>query len=262
MNTYKNWLFEVEDRVATITLNRPKKRNAISPETLYELRTITQAISSRDDIWVVVLAATGDHFSVGVDVNTIGLMIGQDAESYRHNLRELQGCVDLFDALNKPTIAQIQGYCLGGGLLLALCCDFRIAAHDAIFGLPEVKRSIAVIMGTQRITKIAGIPATKEMVLLAENFGAQQAQAYNLLHRVVDSAELPTATAQFADKFRHLPPRAVHIANRIIDEGHTLSLRTSQELEIALQQPLLDSADFREAIASFFEKRPPIFTGE
>jgi enoyl-CoA hydratase/carnithine racemase len=146
-------------------------------------------------------------------------------------------------------------------MILACCCDFRVVSETAVFGLPEVKRSISVIMGTQRITRVAGLAATKEMTLLADNFGAEQAQRYGLVTRLVADDQLETAVAALANKFRKLPPRAVGVAKRIIDEGYTMTMRQSQDLEIEAQQELLNSSDFQEAIAAFFEKRPPRYTG-
>ena len=261
MMNYENWLLSIEGHIATLTLNRGK-HNRISPETLYELRDIASFLRGRKDVWVVVVEGAGEHFSSGVDVNTIALLVGQDEQTYRDNLRDLQDCLDTFEQLEQVLIAKIHGYCLGGGLLLSLCCDFRIAAADATFGLPEVKRSIAVIMGTQRITRIAGIAATKEMTLLAELFDAQRAFEYGLLHQVVEGGELETAVSTLANKFNHLPPRDVGVAKRIIDQGYKMSLRESQDFEIEAQAEILQSSDFQEAIASFFEKRPPRYTGE
>ena len=261
MNEYKNWLFDVTDRVATLTLNRAEKMNSITPEALLELRELVGVINGRSDIWAVVVASAGSHFTVGVDVSAIGMMVGQEPETYRQNLRDLQDCLDQFEALTKPTIAQIRGYCLGGGMILACCCDFRVVSKTAVFGLPEVKRSIGVIMGTQRITRVAGLAATKEMTLLAENFGAEQAQRYGLVTQLVADEALETAVSDLANKFRSLPPRAVGVAKRIIDEGYSMTVRESQDLEIEAQQALLNSADFQEAVAAFFAKRPPRYTG-
>ncbi|MCP4416696.1 MAG: enoyl-CoA hydratase/isomerase family protein [Chloroflexi bacterium] len=258
---YKNWLLSIEGHIATLTLNRGKY-NRISPETLFELREIAHFLRDRKDIWVAVIEGADEHFSSGVDVNTISLLVGQDEQGFRDNLRDLQDCLDAFEQIEQATIAKIHGYCLGGGLLLSLCCDFRISAMDAIFGLPEVKRSIAVIMGTQRITRVAGIGVTKEMILLAELFDAQRAFEYGLLHQIVEPEELETAVSTLANKFNHLPPRAVGVAKRIIDQGYEMSLRESQDFEIDAQAEILGSRDFQEAIASFFEKRPPHFTGE
>jgi enoyl-CoA hydratase/carnithine racemase len=210
----------------------------------------------------VIVDSAGIHFSPSADVGAIGELVGQQACAFRENLRDLQNCLDEFEQLEKATIARLHGYCLGGGLLLALCCDFRVAASDAVFGLPEVKRSIAVLMGTQRITRVAGVAAAKEMVLLAEDFDAERARKYGLLHRVVPPQELEAEAVGLAERFLLLPPRAVAIAKRIIDRGYELPLRESRDLEIDSQLELLHSTDLREALDSFLEKRQPNFSSK
>lgn len=262
MGAYNNWLLTIEARIASLTLNRPAKLNSLDAETLHELRDITKQLAADRDVWVVLLNSTGKHFSAGVDVSVIGSISGSTPEAFRSTQRDLQDCLDCFEALEKPTIAAIRGYCLGGGLILALCCDLRIASENAVFGLPEVKRSVGVIMGTQRIARVTGTGVAKELILLAENFGAAQAKEYGLLYRIVPDETLEAAAHTLAMKFLELPPRAVGIAKRIIDQGWGLSMRESQELEIDAQTELLDSPDFREAIESFFEKRPPRYRGE
>jgi len=117
-------------------------------------------------------------------------------------------------------------------------------------------------MGTQRIARVTGTGVAKELILLAENFGAARAKEHGLLHRIVPDESLETDAHALAMKFLELPPRAVGIAKRILDQGWGLSMRESQELEIDAQSELLESPDFREAIESFFEKRPPRYQGK
>jgi enoyl-CoA hydratase/carnithine racemase len=146
-------------------------------------------------------------------------------------------------------------------LLLALCCDFRIASQRTIFALPEVKLGIAVIMGTQRISRVVGTAAAKQLILLGDRFNAQTAQALGLVHKVVPPDQLDAAVASLANRFRRLPPRTIGAAKRILNAGYDLSLRDSEDLEIDAQAQLLHSQDLREAIASYLEKREPRFTG-
>lgn len=262
MPEYQHWLLTEKAHVATLTLNRPEAANSLVAKTLYELRDITAHLRTRKDIWAVIVQGQGKHFSSGMDLSAIQQIPGQSEQAFRETLSSLQACVDDFEALAKPTIAKLQGFCIGGGLILALCCDFRIASRRTVFSFPEVKLGLGVIAGTQRVTRVAGVAATKEMILLGKRFHADAALAYGLVNRVVPAAELDTAVAALAERFLTLPPRTVGIAKRIIDRGHNLSLRESQQLEVDAQAELLDSPDLREAVESYLEKRRPQFTGE
>lgn len=262
MSKYKNWLLAQDGHIATLTLNRPEAKNSLNSETLFELRDITAHLRTQNSVWVVVLQGQGKHFSIGMDVNMIKDRLEQPAQANRELLLREQGCLDEFEALEKPTIAKLHGFCIGGGLILALCCDFRIASERAVFSLPEVKLGIPIMMGTQRLTRVVGTAAAKELILLGQRFDAKAAQACGLLNQVAHPEKLDAAVAALADRFQNLPPRSVGVAKRIIDSGFHLPMRDSQDLELAALTDLLGNRDVREAIASYTEKRPPRFTGE
>ncbi len=258
---YQHWLFEVESHVAHLTLNRPEQRNRIGDVTLKELALITEEIKGNVDIRAVILRSKGDDFSTGVDVSLIGDMIGSDRATFKKNLRSSQAVLDAFESIEKPIVAALQGYVIGGGLVLALCCDFRIAADNVRVCLPEVKRSIGVIMGTQRITNTIGKAHTKELVMLGNTVTADRAYQMGLFNEVVARDELENRVTTFAEQFLHLPPLAVGLCKKIIDEGQFLQ-RNGQDMEIEAQSKLLDTEDFKEAISSFFEKRKPVYKGK
>ena len=258
--TYEHWLLKKEGHIGVLTLNRPEANNRIDNTTLEELGMICEVIKNDSQIWVVILEGEGDGFSAGVDVSLIGNMVGQKSEEYRANLRKAQGFLDQFEALKKPTIAALHGHVIGGGVILSLCCDFRIAAHNTTFGLPEVKRSIGVIMGTQRITRTIGVAHTKELVMLGRSINAERAHQMGLVNQLVPINQLKETTMDFAKQFLELPPLAVGLCKEIIDQGEYLE-RSGQDLEIEAQETLLHTNDFKEAINSFFEKRPPKYTG-
>ena len=258
---YQHWVLEIQSNIAYLTLNRPQVKNRLDVTTFEELNQITQYLSTNNEVWVVILQANGDTFSAGVDVSLIGSLIGQDENTFKSNLKSLQEVLDAFEALEKPTIAVLHGHVIGGGMILALCCDFRIAADNAVFGLPEVKRSIGVIMGTQRITSVIGIAHTKELVMLGGETGVERALQMGLINQLVSLDELKAKTDEFAKQFLELPPLAVGLCKKIINEGQFLA-RSGQDLEIEAQTALLNTYDFKEAIASFFEKRKPVYKGE
>ena len=258
--TYQHWILEIEAHIAYLTLNRPSKKNRIDTTTLRELGEITEYLSGAPNVWVVVVQGAGDCFSAGVDVSLIGNMVGQEEAAYRENLRHAQSFFDTFEALEKPTIAALHGAVIGGGMILALCCDFRIAAENVVFELPEVKRSIGVIMGTQRITNTIGIANTKDMVMLGTPVAAERALQIGLVNKIVALDQLSDQAQAFAQQFLDLPPLAVGLCKKIINEGQFLE-RAGQDLEIEAQLGLLGTDDFKEAISSFFEKRKPVYKG-
>ncbi|OJJ22373.1 hypothetical protein BKI52_06735 [marine bacterium AO1-C] len=259
--TYKHWLVSLENHLLRLTINNPEKKNRLHRDLFLEFRDIIAYIKQTPEVWAVIIEGAGGNFSSGVDVSLIGQMMGQNKETYQQGLVELQSIFDELESLEKLTIAKIDGYCLGGGVIMALCCDFRLAAEGSIFGLPEVKRSIGVIMGTQRITRVAGIAAAKQMILLGDNFDASQAKAYGLVNQVVASNALEEEVMALAQKFLKLPPLAVGVCKRIIQEGQ-FAERNGQDMEVDAQYDILHTQDFQEAIKSFFEKREPKYQGK
>jgi enoyl-CoA hydratase/carnithine racemase len=261
MPDYQYWTLHDDSRIATLALNRPEQSNSLTIETFKELGDITSRLEANQDVWAVIVEGRGKHFSIGVDLSLIHSIVDYPEEPFRLELLEMQHALDAFEALPKPTIAKLHGFCLGGGMILALCCDFRIASQRTVLGLPEVKRGLPVIAGTQRVTRITGVATAKELVLLGKNIRMQKAKQFGLVHAVVPADQLDESVQSFAEQFLRLPPRTVGAAKRIIDEGSYLSLRASQDLEIEIMQQLLRSPDFKEAITSFIEDRPPQYVG-
>ena len=260
MPQYAHWLLKIKDHIATLTLNRPEVKNRIDNTTLLELEQISLQLDANPEVWVILLKASGSAFSAGVDVSLIGGMIDNDDATFAKKLSASQQVLDTFEAIDKPTIAALHGYVVGGGLILALCCDFRIAADNTIVSLPEVKRSIGVIMGTQRITRTIGVANTKELVMLANPIDANKGMHMGLFTKVVGLDALENEVQAMADQLLKLPPLAVGLCKKIINEGQFLD-RSGQDLEIEAQAALLKTDDFKEAISSFFEKRKPEYKG-
>ena len=260
MSLYQHWILEVKDHIATLTLNRPEVKNKIDNITLTELREISEVLDADPEVWIIVLKAKGDTFAAGVDVSLIGGMIGNDKATFATNLKQSQAVLDRFEAIEKPVIAALHGYVVGGGLILALCCDFRIAADNTVVWLPEVQRSIGVIMGTQRITRTVGIGHTKELVMLANKVDASRGMEMGLFNRVVTLDKIEATIQGMIDDLMSSPPLAVGLCKKIINEGQFLE-RAGQDLEIEAQSALLHTEDFKEAISSFFEKRKPNYIG-
>lgn len=262
MPQYQDWQVTEEGHITTLTLNRPDAKNMIATSTMVELRDISVHLRTRKDVWAIILQGRGDHFSTGIDLRMISEGLDRSENAVRGHVLELQECLDEFAALEKPTIAKLRGFCIGGGLLLALCCDFRIASERTIFHLPEVRLGIPILWGTQRISRVVGEATTKELVLLCKRFRADVALAHGLIHKVVPSENLDRAVLSLAGEFLRLPPRTVGIAKRIINESYGMSMRQCQDLELGSLAELLSSPDVREAMESYVQKRRPTFAGE
>ncbi|MCJ7623944.1 MAG: enoyl-CoA hydratase/isomerase family protein [Anaerolineaceae bacterium] len=162
MKEYKNWLLTSEDHTARLILNRADQNNSLPQDVFYELRDISHELNACDDIWVVVMQGAGRHFSVGLDLGFLDQMVEMSKETFGDTAVDLLDCLNAFEAIEKPTIARLHGFCVGGGLVLALCCDFRIAARRTVLGLPEVKRGLVAIGGTHRVTRTVGVGQPKK----------------------------------------------------------------------------------------------------
>jgi len=262
MPEYKNWLLEEKDHVATLTLNRPESMNSLDMLTLLELEQVSAYLGESTSIRAVILQGRGAHFSSGMDPNIIRQQLDQPEQSIRAYIKRQQECLDTFESLKIPTIARLHGFCYGGGLLLALCCDFRIASQRTIFSFPEIRLGIPFLWGTQRLTRLTGIAVTKELLLLARRYRASEVHAFGLLHKVVPPQDLDKAILSVTKRLLLMPPRTVGIVKQTIHQGSDLSFKESQDLELDLLGKLFDSPDMHEAMQSYLEKRQPDYSGK
>jgi len=258
---YEHWLLTRQDHLATLTLNRPEAGNILTLKTLAELRALTAALVADGDAWVVVFQGQGEHFCTGLEARISQWIARQPEPAYRELLGGMQRALDELEALEKPVIARIQGFCISYGLLLALCCDFRVASERSVFWMPEIKLGLGVVAGGQRIVRLTGLAAAKKIMLLGERFTAQEALDCGLVHQVVSPERLDDAVEALAGKLLRLPPRSLGMSKRLINRGYDLSLRESQDMELDAQAELLSSPDLHQAMAAFVEKRPGKYRG-
>jgi enoyl-CoA hydratase/carnithine racemase len=218
-----------EDAVAVLTLNRPKKLNALSSAVERELLEALTGEEVRDSR-CVVLAGAGRAFSAGADLTEVSR---DDPEGIAAYYRATGDVYERFAALPQPTIAAIHGYCLGGGLELALACDFRVASEDAVFGLPEVALGILPSSGgTHRLVRIVGPARAKELMLLRERFGANEALGWGLVTEVVSKDAAPARALELAAQLTELPPLAVSVVKQAAD----LLADSSREVGILVER--------------------------
>jgi enoyl-CoA hydratase/carnithine racemase len=210
INAYEGVHFEVTDHVATITLARPKSLNAMDSNVHRAIISIIDEIDDTESVKVVVFKGEGRAFSTGSDLKEIGQLSGIAEQKYVEldfsTKNRVAGC-------KKPTIASIHGYCLGGGLELALACDIRIAANNAIFGFPEVGLgSLPGSGGLQRLPEVVGRGVAKEWILTARRIDAEEAFFRGLITQNVPIEELSEATNALAKNMSRFSPLAVRLA--------------------------------------------------
>lgn len=262
MADYQNWLLVEKGHVVHLTLNRSMSLNSLTMDTLHELAAICDDLNKRKDIWVVVIQGEGDHFSSGLDQMVFKELMELPRKEILTQIADQQKCVDMLDGLSKITIARIQGFCIGGGLILALACDFRIASERSIFSLPEVRLGIPITWGTMRVARTIGIPKAKEMIMLGKKYRSADALVLGLVHKVVPPGKLDQAVNEFVNRLVGVPPQTLLLTKEILATGDRMSLSDSQEFELELFGDLIDSHDLREAIDSYFSKRSPQFSAE
>ena len=251
------------DGVATVTLNRPGKRNAIDYAGWVELRRIAEGLERDDDVRVVVITGAGDHaFSAGADI--------ADFDEYRSNSEKarvyadaFEGAMDAMEAISKPTISLIKGYCIGGGCEMSMATDLRFAADNARFGIPVAHLSILVgYSEMSRLLRLVGPGNASNILLTGRIFDADEALRMGLVNEVHPLDRIDDFVRELALSMVSLAPlsqaRNKRIMRTVLKNTGLESLSAEQ---LALPFKNFDSEDFREGRAAFIEKRKPVFRG-
>ena len=257
---YESLLFDVRDRVATITVNRPDKLNALNDATIRELeRAIDEAVE-RDDVGGVLLTGAGSKaFVAGADIAELAEQGPLDG---RQRALDGQRVFTKFERSPKPVIAAVNGYALGGGCELALACHLRLASESARFGLPEVKLGICPgYGGTQRLARLIGKGRALELILTAEMIDAAEAYRIGLVNRVVPAAELSGAAEVMLRQMLAQGPIAVMLAIDAVNRGLESTLDEGLQIEASHFGLLAATEDMREGMRAFLEKRQAVFQG-
>jgi len=258
--TYQTLLFEVRDRVAFVTVNRPDKLNALNDQVMAELGDAAERIASHDAIGGAIVTGAGPKaFVAGADIADLAKQGPFDgkARSMRGQavLRRLETC-------GKPVIAAVNGFALGGGCELAMACHIRIASEAAKFGQPEVKLGIAPgYGGTQRLPRLVGKGVALQLILTGEMIDAQEAYRIGLVNKVVPAAELLAASEQMLRGILSMGPLAVRLALEAVDQGLEMTLDEGLLLEANHFGLLAATQDTKEGLTAFLEKRSAKFQG-
>jgi enoyl-CoA hydratase/carnithine racemase len=259
---YKNLIFETNDHLAYITLNRPERRNAIDPATSQELLEAFTAFKEDDNLWVAIVTGSGDQaFSAGADLVAMADSFAGGEGGVPRNV-PFAGITRGFECW-KPMIAAINGYCLAGGLELALSCDIRIAAEHATFGLPEPRRAIIPAAGgTQRLPRAVPLAFAMELLLTGDRFDAATALRFGLVSRVVPAGSLMIEAEEIAEHILECGPLAVRAIKQAALQGRQLPLEEGLQLEAQLAGQVFRSEDAREGPTAFAQKRKPVYKGK
>lgn len=250
-----------EGAVATLIIDRPKVRNALDLPTLLEFEAAFAAAEADGEVRAIVITGAGDRaFVAGGDIRDLDSRAGlahyqEFAEVIHRVFRRVEAC-------DKPTVAAINGWALGGGTELILCCDIRLAAADARLGLPEITLGLFPgAGGSQRLIRQVPLCRAKELMFVGEPIDAREAVAIGLINRVVEREALASETAALAAKLAARSPLVLKLLKRTLRDGGEMPLAAALSHEQAMIGLVLDSADAHEGCRAFLEKRAPSFRG-
>jgi len=258
---YATLLLDREGPVATITLNRPDARNALDMTMRGELLAALDEVEADAEARVLVVTGAGGHFCAGGDVKSMRERRHTAAEG-RARVEALNRMVVRLVDFPRPTIAMVDGYAVGAGCNLALCCDLIVASDRAKFG--QVFGKIGLVPdggGTWLLPHAVGLARAKELILTADVIDAAEAAAIGLINRVVAVADLVATTHALAARIAAGPPAAQRLAKHALNRAAASDLRAALDLEAFAQSVAIGSEDHQEGLRAFFEKRPPRFTG-
>ena len=256
---YQTLIVEVEERIATIRLNRPDALNALNHQLLAELGAALNEADANPRVRAIVVTGSDKAFAAGADVKEMAprSFVDMFADDY------FGGPSEAIMRCRKPVIAAVAGYCLGGGCELAMMCDFIIAADTAKFGQPEINLGIIPgIGGTQRLARFVGKSKAMEMILTGRFMDAAEAERCGLVSRVVAAKDLMRDARDTAAKIADKPPLAVRAAKEAVNRSYETTLREGLLFERRLFHALFATEDQAEGMAAFAEKRTPHYRGK
>ena len=249
--------YEVKEGIAYVTVNRPQAMNALNTQVLDELYTAFYQVAKETAVKAAIVTGEGKAFVAGAD---IAQMKDLDAIEGRAMMIKGHNVMNFMESIEKPIIAAVNGFALGGGCELSMACDFRIASEKAKFGQPEVNLGIIPgFGGTQRLPRLVGKAMGKYLIMTAEMIDAQEAFRIGLVEKVVSPEELMPTCEKLARTIMSKAPLAIAAAKTVINNGYGLDMKTASAMEIEAFTAPFASQDKVEGMSAFLEKRPAVF---
>lgn len=259
--SYETLLVENSGPIVTVSINRPKALNALNEQVLKDLKSCFESFKANKEIKAVIVTGSGEKaFVAGADIVSMQEMKPLEAQKF---VELGHDCMKTIENLSVPVVAAVNGFALGGGLELALACDFIYASETAALGLPEVNLGIFPgFGGTQRLPRLIGTNRAKELIFTAQIIKAQDAYTMGLVNKVVAADKLMDEVNKTLNVILEKGPIAIQLAKKVINEGFDLDINSALSFE-ALSFPIVFSTDDkREGITAFLEKRKAEFKGE
>ena len=258
---YETILYEKKEGIGTVTMNRPKSMNALNVQLLEELSHVFAAMNADGDVKVAIITGSEKFFGAGADISEMkDIATPLDAQHY---FRTVRTAFKRIEEMEKPVIAAVSGLALGGGCEVALACDLRIAAQNAVFGLPEIK--IGVLPGgggTQRLPRLVGMTKAKELLYTGDFINAEEAYRIGLVNKIVPLESLTAEANLMAGKIAAQPGVALKMIKLSVDGGVNMDIKSAIDYEARCFEILFSTEDQKEGMAAFMQKRKPGFLGK
>jgi enoyl-CoA hydratase len=255
MRQLETMFWEKQGKIARVTFNRPERLNAMNNQATVDLNAVADAIAADADIRLVVITGAGRSFCTGIDLKQLS---ANEIEMVYHH--RFERALRSFEMMEKLVIVGIKQYCLGGGLQLALACDIRVAADNAILGLPAVKECLIPGLSTYRLARYVGLGNAKRLILSGMNVSAEQAHHIGLVDHIVPLEHFEGKFEEIAQQYVVNNSKALRLSKLLVNESFNLDYDAALRRYFELQELAQTSPDHAEAKRAYVEKRNPVWS--